>query len=251
MSDESPDPDATARDAHARLKGNLLVVDPDDLLVEMIESGFSLSRPGWQLVATRQPSEALDVLQRHSDFEAIITEIVFNHSSASGKDFVREVTRRWPDVPIFVMSSVGVGETQDLDTADYIAKPPDMDFLIRRIDRAIRKQRESRVRGISLATFLQILEIERKSCTVIVSNRGRVGQLYLRDGKLIQARLDAIEGEDALFGILSMREQSLRVIDKCEEKKTIATSLTALLMEWSVREDNAKRGGAASREENG
>lgn len=249
VSDKGPDIKAV-RDDQRPLAGNLLFVDPDDLLVEMIESGLSFSRPRWQVIAARHPAEALEILAGHSELDAIITEVVFDRSPEAGRAFIREVGERWPDVPVFVMTTLGLDETRGLDTAEYIAKPPDMDFLVSRIDRSIRRQRESQVRGISLTTFLQILEIDRKTCTLIVSHRGRVGEVYFRDGKLMQARLEGLEGKEALFGMLSMREHSLRIVDACEVYGDSATSLASLLMEWSVREDHANRGGPDADEEN-
>jgi DNA-binding response OmpR family regulator len=238
-----------ASDAPRPIKGNLLIVDADDFLIEMIETGLTLARPRWQIIAARRPSDALAVLERHSELDAIITEILFDHSSEPGKMFIREVGRRWPDIPVFVMTHSDPEETRGLETAEYIAKPPDMDFLVSRIDRSIRRQRESRVRGISLPTFLQILELERKSCTLFVAHGGRVGELYVRDGNLVQARLDGVEGEEALYAMLSMPEHSLRVIDKCEVDGSISARLGMLLVEWSVREDHGRRGRAASHEE--
>jgi DNA-binding response OmpR family regulator len=249
VSDERPSPKAATREAPLPRRGNLLFVDSDDFLLEMIEFGLSLTRPKWQVVATRHPADALDVLKAHSELDAIITELVFGSSAGIGKAFIREVSERWPEIPIFVMTQLNPEETRGLDTAEYIAKPPDIDFLVSRVDRAIRKQRESLVRGISLPTFLQIMEMERKTCTVIVSHGGRVGELYFYDGSLIQARLEDTEGEEALFGMLSMREHSLRVIDKCDAGRKIVVSLTSLLFEWSVREDHAKRDAAQLHEE--
>jgi DNA-binding response OmpR family regulator len=230
------------RDKQARLQltGSLLLVDPDEFLAEMMEDGLRLARPKWGVVAVRHPNEALALLEANSELDAIVTEIVFDQSPEEGKRFVAEVGRRWPDIPVFVMTARDRDEVGGLDTAEYIAKPPDMDFLVSRIDRAIRRQRESRVRGISLPTFLQILELERKTCTVFVSHGGRVGELYFRDGRLVQARSGGSEGEEALFELLSMREHSLRVVDRCEADAAISTSLAALLMEWSVREDHAR-----------
>jgi DNA-binding response OmpR family regulator len=229
--------------------GNLLFVDPDDLLVEMIEAGLSLSRPKWGAILTTSPAEALEVLSLHSEFDAIVTEAVFNGSVEAGHAFIQEVGARWPEIPIFVMTSLDRDEMRGFDTAEYIAKPPDMDFLQGRIDRAIRRQKESQVRGFALSTFLQILEIEQKTCTVVVSHGGRVGEVFFRGGKLQQARLGEVEGKEALFRMLSMREHTLRVIDRCEVDGGIGGSLASLLMEWSVRADHAARD-ASSTEEN-
>ncbi|HEX7831493.1 MAG TPA: DUF4388 domain-containing protein [Thermoanaerobaculia bacterium] len=242
MSEDDSESRAKPNDSRPVRRGNLLFVDTDEFLLEMMGSGVSLLRPRWQVIVASGPADALDVLSQHSELDAIVTEILFDDSPAAGRAFIREVSRRWPDIPVFAMTSLDRDEIHGLDTAEYIAKPPDIDFLVSRIDRVIRRQKESQVRGISITTFLQILEIDQKTCTVYVSHGGRVGEVYFRDGKLLNARLDGIEGKEAFFAMLSMREHSLRVVDKCEIDGEPSMSLTSLLMEWSVREDHTKRG---------
>jgi DNA-binding response OmpR family regulator len=243
VSDDRPDTHGAPR------RGNLLFVDPDDFLLDMIASGLSLSRPRWGVIATHGPAEALRTLKGNAELDAVVTEIVFDRSADAGRAFVREVGARWPEIPIFAMTRLDRDEIRGLDTTEYIAKPPDIDFLVGRIDRIIRRRRESQVRGIALTTFLQILEIDQKTCTVHVSHAGSVGEIHLRDGRLVDARLGALRGKDALFGMLSMREHTLRVVDSTDALSGIAMPLASLLMEWSVREDHTKRGELASREE--
>lgn len=243
VSDERP------RVQSAPRRGNLLFVDADDFLLEMISSAFALSRPRWGVIAVQTPAEALDVLAQHAELDAIVTEVMFERSIDAGRAFLRELAERWPDIPVLALTTVDRDEMRGVDTAEFIAKPPDIDFLISRIDRVIRRQRESQVRGISLTTFLQILEIDQKTCTVYVSAGGRVGELCFRNGRLLRARLATLEGKDALFAMLSMREHTLRVVDSCAVESGPAMSLASLLMEWSVREDHTKRDAATSREE--
>lgn len=250
VSDRLQDVIRAVRDARKLPAGNLLFVDPDDLLIEMIETGLSFARPKWGVIAARHPAEALEVLSLHSELDAIVTELVFDRSVELGRAFIAEVSGRWPEIPIFVMTRLDHDEAHGLDTSEYIAKPPDMDFLVGRIDRTIRRRKESQVRGIALSTFLQILEIEQKTCTVVVSHGGRVGEVFFRDGKLLHARLGEAIGKEALFRMLSMREHTLRVLDRCDFDGPHAFSLASLLMEWSVREDHGKRGPASLTEEN-
>lgn len=240
------EPEAAAPPPSPR-KGNLLFVDPDDFLLELLENGLALSRPAWRIVAVHDVAEAIAVLEENAELDAIVTEIVFGRTAEEGKAFVRQVTRRWPEIPLFILTSAAAEETRGLDAAEHIAKPPDIDFLAGRIDRALRRQRESLVRGIPLPTFLQILALERNTCTLVVSERGRAGEIWLRDGALLDARIDGLEGRDALFAMLSMRGQSVRVLDRCDAEPRMAANLTSLLMEWSVREDHAAR----ATEENG
>ncbi|MFA6958445.1 MAG: DUF4388 domain-containing protein [Thermoanaerobaculia bacterium] len=249
MSEERLDRESAGRAAKTPRKGNVLFVDQDEFLLDMIESGLSLSRPEWSVISTHHPAEALEVLAIYPKFDAIVTEVVFDRSVVVGKAFVHEAGQRYPEISIFVMTSRDPEEIRGLDAAEYIAKPPDIDFLVSRVDRAIRRQGESVVRGISLQTFLQIVELEKKTCTVIVSHGGRVGEVYLRAGQLIQARLDGTDGEDALFALLSMPDHAFRIVDRCDAERGIATSLTTLLMRWTLREDHKRRDGAAPREE--
>ena len=238
-----------ARGVRPASEGSLLLVDPDSFLIEMLASGLALSRPRWEVVATRHPAEALEVLNRRSQFNVIISEVEFPPAPDLGKAFIREASRRWPDIPIFVMTQAPAEETHELDAAEYIAKPPDMDFLLSRVERVVRHRKQSLVRGFSLMTFLQILELEKKTCTLIVSHGGYVGEVYFRHGILLQARFDGLEGPEALFRMLSMRDHNLRVIDQCDAERQITASLSGLLMEWSVREDHKRRGETQSREE--
>jgi DNA-binding response OmpR family regulator len=249
VSDRLQDVIRAVRDARKLPAGNLLFVDSDGLLIEMIETGLSFSRPAWGIIAASSPAEALEVLALHSELDAIVTEVVFDGSADAGRVFLRDVNARWPEIPVFVMTQLDRDELRGLETAEYMAKPPDMDFLMSRIDRTIRRQKESRVRGIALSTFLQILELEQKTCTVVVSHRGRVGELFFRDGRLLHARLGEIEGKEALFRMLSMREHTLRVIDRCDIESATPLSLASVMMEWSVREDHGRRDSVIAAEE--
>jgi response regulator RpfG family c-di-GMP phosphodiesterase len=249
MNDDSPGPELPGRAARTPRKGNVLLVDQDEFLLEMIESGLSLSRPEWNVISTHHPAEAIEVLGIYPKFDAIVSEVVFDHSAVVGKAFIQEVGQRYPEISIFAMTSRDSGEIRGLDAAEYISKPPDIDFIVSRVDRAIRRQRESVVRGISLQTFLQIMELEKKTCTVLVSHAGRAGEVCFRGGQLIQARLEGADGEEALFAMLSMPEHGFRVVDRCDAEKGISTSLTTLLLRWSVREDHGRLGDSAPREE--
>jgi hypothetical protein len=44
------------------------------------------------------------------------------------------------------------------------------------------------VHNVSLPAFLQLMEMERKTCTLTVHSEGRTGTLFLRRGELLEAR---------------------------------------------------------------
>lgn len=228
---------------------HVLLVDGDELLAEMIEAGLRCLRPRWKITVSPHPANALELLAADVEVGAIVTELVFGTSPEVGRTFVQELAERWPDVPVLLMTGLDRDETAGIEAAEHIAKPPDMDFLAARIERILRGRTESRLRGIALSTFLQILEMEQKTCTLLVSHGGRTGEIFLVRGKLRGARLGSLDAREALFEMLSMREHTLRVIDSCAaESSLVELSLGSLLMEWSIRQDHGRRGNPTSTE---
>lgn len=241
---DRPTPVAERKKAH----DHILLVDGDELLAEMIEAGLRCLRPRWSITVSPHPAQALELLAADIDVHAIVTELMFGGSSEVGHIFVQELAERWPDVPVLLMTGLDRDATGGLEAAEHILKPPDMDFLAARLDRLLRRRTESRLRGIALSTFLQILEMEQKTCTLLVSHGGRTGEIVLQRGTFRGARLGSLDPREALFAMLSMREHTLRVVDSCTTESSFELSLGSLLMEWSIRQDHARRGNPMSTE---
>lgn len=220
---------------------HILVVDPDELLQEMIEAGTGLFNPNWRILKAREPEAALELLEKHR-VEALVTEIEFDGSRRVGLDFLLKVEFQAPKLPVFIMTHAPADEVQRLTSADFIAKPPDLDYLIGKLHRAIQEQRESVLRGVSLEGLLQILEVEKKTCTVTVVAGYRVGRLFLRDGVILHAETDTLEGKAAAFTIFSWTDYSIRIVDGCKATITLREKPSAVLMEWCVEKDHGSIG---------
>ena len=82
--------------------------------------------------------------------------------------------------------------------------------------------------------FLQIIEMEQKSCTIRLMDKtsGRLGVLFFGDGELFDARVDGKQGEAAAYEIFSWDEVSLSIQNHCPLKeKRIQRELQAILLE--------------------
>lgn len=222
----------------------ILTVDPDHFLQEMIESGFGLFKPDWKLLKTDDPETARAMLHGYQ-VDAVITEIAFPANGtgapeASAAGLLADLERSFPKVPVFVLTEVPAEEVQSLTTADYIAKPPDMDYLIGKVHRAIQQNRGSVVRGISLESLLQLLELERKTCTLVVRSAHRVGRLYQRDGMLAHAETAELSGKPAAFAILAWTDYSIEILEECRAETSLGEGMNAILMEWCVQRDHGQ-----------
>lgn len=216
----------------------LLVVDPDELLVEMIESGFRLDAGRFEVVKAAEPAAALALLKR-THVDAIVTELEFPQATKTGVEFLLDLEDWAPQLPVIVLTEGPTIEVQGMfKAAAFLSKPPDMDHLLRKVERAVHQSKESILRGISLETFLQILQVERKTCTLTVNAGRHVGRLYVHDGELIHAETDSLQSKAAAFAMLSWADYTIKVSEVCQARPTITERLNAILMEWCVQKDH-------------
>ncbi|WP_458775638.1 DUF4388 domain-containing protein [Desulforhopalus sp. 52FAK] len=94
--------------------------------------------------------------------------------------------------------------------------------------------------GISLSSFLQLLEQERKSCSVVVHQDKKTGRLYFKDGAMIDAEYYDLFGLEAAYNILSWEKSKFRLYQEEERIVRISKSLTHVLLTVSAQRDEHK-----------
>jgi hypothetical protein len=86
--------------------------------------------------------------------------------------------------------------------------------------------------GISVHSFLQMVESEKKTCKLRVTYQGKTGYLYTRNGELIAAEADNLRKEEAAYEIIGWDEPFIEIKDTVPAKeKEIFQPLMAVLME--------------------
>lgn len=103
---------------------------------------------------------------------------------------------------------------------------------------------KSRFQGISLDSFLQMIQMDKTSCTLRVeSHGGYVGVLYLVNGELVDAECGESSGPEAAFEIVSWRDISFEFDNICDDRiRKINMPLMHLLMEGLKRRDDRAAG---------
>jgi predicted regulator of Ras-like GTPase activity (Roadblock/LC7/MglB family) len=114
--------------------------------------------------------------------------------------------------------------------------------LARTILREMEQHSTGSVQGVSLPSFLQMMEWDQKSVAVRVATKERWGRLHLRQGRLVDAYAhpsDAV-GEAAALEIMGWDGLELSLERSYHNAATvIQRSLTTLLMEAMQRKDEA------------
>jgi len=91
--------------------------------------------------------------------------------------------------------------------------------------------------GVSLSSFLQMLEQERKSCTLIVNSEGREGRFYFDRGDLMDAQFADEVGERAVYTILSWDRPTFLVIAPEDRMHRIQLPLAHILLNFAKIKD--------------
>ena len=94
------------------------------------------------------------------------------------------------------------------------------------------------IQGLSLPSLLQMLSMERKTCTIRVSSGRRQGFFYLQDGQLINARYRRQEGLEAALRLIESRSPKAEIDGQLHDSlKLIDRRIDEILMEAAQFQD--------------
>lgn len=104
--------------------------------------------------------------------------------------------------------------------------------------------KQGQIGGVSLASFLQMLEQERKDCTLEVIAGDVHGDFFFEAGNLVDACCGDVVGQDAVYMLLNMKNPTFNVKKPEDRLHRITLPLAHILLKASTRidEDNYDKG---------
>jgi CheY-like chemotaxis protein len=212
---------------------NVLIIDDEATFRESLAEALADYAKEFRTLVASDGREALAILGR-TPVDVLVTDL--RMPNTDGFAVLAHVARENPDLPIIVMTAYGTSEVRErLSSFGILAcldKPIDFGELVDQVGRGLRLGGEGRIRGIRLPAFLQLLELERKTCTLRVVADDRVGHLYFRDGILIDADTGTAEGEAAAYDIATWATSEIEIDAVCPRtERRVKRSLNAILMD--------------------
>ena len=136
------------------------------------------------------------------------------------------------------LSPLARARIRNLGAKNMLDQPVDIGALTEKIFTELQISYGGKVRGLSLPSFLQMLEMEQKTCRLKITDRNRSGYLYLNKGTLMAAECDGSDKDQAALEILSWRNATIEIdYIPHTRKKEITQSLMNILMESQRRID--------------
>lgn len=242
---------------------NILVVDDEEaILVTMVE-WFAAAHPhdNYNILVADNGIEAIKSLSSYK-IDLLITDL--NMPKMDGFELLAHVNNSYPIVPVIVMSAFDTPDIKNkvkkLGVLLFIPKPftsEDLDAIdFDKIFGADVKRDDGKghINGISLQSFLQLINIESKTCTLTVESQGKSGLIYIKKGDIMNAKTGMLEGNKAAQEIISWSNDGLtiEIVNSCTINDKIVThTIMSLLMEAARMEDERSAKAAGNTDEDG
>ena len=232
---------------------NVLIVDDDQELLLVLKEGLEKYSDIFSVLLAGDGQAGVKKLEQNS-VALVVADLKMPRMD--GFSLLAYISEHYPDIPVMIITAYGTQRMQRLaqegGAVGYLEKPFMIEELAEQIMSILRKQSEGgTLRGISPGMFLQLIEMEQKTCTLRVSERStdKEGVLFFRNGELLDARTGSLQGEQAAFEILSWDDVGISIQNSCPMRdRKINRDPQAVLMEAMRRKDEGSESGSSDTE---
>jgi DNA-binding NtrC family response regulator len=234
---------STGRESDARPRKKVLIVDDDRVILKIITNALK-EHGELHVMTARDGKEAISLLDTE-EIDMVVTDLYM--PVLNGLQLLSHINKRHPGTPVIVLTGRGSKEIEArvkaLGEFQYFEKPLDMNVLSDTIIKTLYSEPAGQIHGISTSSFLQLIDIEEKICTLKIRSDNRFGRLYFMNGELMAAETGQFKGEQAALDIISWDNSVIEIENVCKKnKKEINKSLMHILMESARIKDEAKLG---------
>ena len=210
----------------------VLIVDDEKTFLILAENFLKVYADQINVLVASNGRQALHILETRK-VDLLVTDI--NMPEMDGIELLLNLSRKNLDIHVFVIT--GFATKKNLERLNevgqfyYLAKPFNMERFGKKILSVLQEKSEAYVSQFKLSNLLQLIHMEEKTCTLQVKSNSKTGYLYLRDGKLINAKSNGTEGLEAAKIIISWKNVETEFQGTCQAERKIHTSLMSILLE--------------------
>jgi DNA-binding response OmpR family regulator len=225
---------------------HILIVDSDEAFLSQAIDALEPYSDSFVVLLATSVEEANAELERLP----VSVVLICAQSPDDGQtlELLNILSEKYPEVPFFITSAASQ-ELEDMAKANgamhFLPKPMDFKDLARKVNAALKKEGDAGIlRGVSPGMFLQMIEMEERSCVIRMENEAHdeLGVLFFKDGALLDARIRNLSGAEAAYAIFTWDEVSLSIQNGCPPREAvIEQNAQGLLLEAMRRKDETGR----------
>ena len=223
---------------------NVLVVDDEQTLLMIMTGRFEDYKDRFQVFTAGNGKEAIKVLDSEQ-IDLVVTDLKM--PEMDGIELIAYISNKFPAVPTIAVSAYCTPEIQKklkgLGTLRVMDKPVNLDLLAETVLTGLEQAHDGgSLNCVSLSSFLQLVEMEEKSCRIDVhTNSQQRGSFFLVDGEMHDASCGELRGETAAHEMIGWDNTHLYIKDLPKKPITrrIKRGLMSVVMEGLRKKDES------------
>ena len=225
---------------------NVLVVDDEKSFIMSLRAGMEKHYPDFNVLTAEHGKAASEILES-TQVDLVVTDL--RMPEMDGFELLAYMSTNFPSIPAIVMSAYSTPDVKDrlktMGSLRFIDKPVDFDELGQAIIDGLKEAPGGgSVMGISISSFLQLIEMEQKTCLLEVhpEDKSKKGFFYFNKGNLYDAVCGDVKGQEAALEIIAWDNAMItfKGLPKKRIRKRIDSELMSLLMEGMRLKDEYK-----------
>jgi hypothetical protein len=209
---------------------SVLVVLGDPLVRILLGNALSTELPHARVLLVERGDEALTALTRRV-FHVALVDAEATVEPGVGEPLWRRLAAQHPHMPTVVLGGAREGDPALPPRVPHFPRPLSIDAVVGKVLQVLGDHASGELTGIGLPAFLQLIELERKTCTVRARQSEREGSFTFERGILIHAQQGDLTGEDAAREMLGWTRPHLAVADSTAPPPNVTTRLAQLILE--------------------
>jgi len=226
----------------------VLIVDDDAVSRGLLSRVMKPYAMDFEILTAQNGEEAAYIMTEQT-VDLIISDLEM--PIMDGIKLLEYMDKNYPGTPVFIMTAFGSKEIEEkvlsLGAFKYFEKPLNMDILTDAIFEQLNAGAEGRIAGISLSSFLQLLEMEKKTATIKVTSGEKSGNLYFREGALINAATDQLLGLKAALEMLTWDKITIDVEGICRKRDNVIKQplMNVLMSAMQIKDEKESKRNSA------
>lgn len=225
---------------------NILLVDDEKNFLLSLADMLRTNENQFTIETASNGKEACAIVDAGKT-DLVVTDL--NMPEMDGFELMAHISQVSPETPVIAMTAYGTPEMEsrlsNMGAFQYIEKPIDFDSLLHMINEGLKTgSTKGHVAGISLPSFMQLLELDKKTCTLHIRSAKDSGDMFFNQGELLSAKTAKLTGQKAAFEIINWDNPEIEIENTCKMKiqdRDIEVPLGFLLIESARMKDEKNK----------
>ncbi|MCI5148690.1 MAG: response regulator [Candidatus Electrothrix sp. MAN1_4] len=224
---------------------DILVVDDDLFALALLEEQLKNYGDFFTPVYASNGKEAVEILSQ-VEISLLVTDLIMP-GEINGWHLIEYIENFHPNIPIIVITGCKDEEkVAELDgrVREILLKPIRVQQLVKIVTNILNENIASgNLKGVSVGSFLQLLEMDEKTCLLEVGTSPKnKGLLYIHQGKLYDAEYGDLQEYEAACRLIAMDNVSFKIkaLPKLEIRRRIKGELMSIIMDAMKMKDEVK-----------